>query len=56
MDKGVPREVPRARGEVPSYCCGEGLGKGYETCEVMTSDIVLPNVSTLLHVFSATLM
>ena len=37
------------------YPCGEGLGRGYETCEAMTSDIVLPNVSTFLHVFSATL-
>ena len=41
------------RGEVPLYPCGEGLGRGYETCEAMTSDIVFPNVSTLLHVFSA---
>ena len=24
--------------------CGEGLGRGYETCEAMTGDIVLPNV------------
>ena len=32
--------------------CGEGLGRGYETCEVMTYVIVLPNVSTLMYVFS----
>ena len=42
------------KGEVPLYPCGEGLGRGYETCEAMTDDIVLPNVSTLMHVFSAT--
>ena len=35
------------------YPCGEGLGRGYETCEAMNGDIVLPNVSTLMHVFSA---
>ena len=28
---------------------------GYETCEVMTGDTELPNVSTLMHVFSAIL-
>ena len=46
LDRGVPKE---------KHPSGEGLGRGYETCEAMTGDIVLPNVSTLMHVFSATL-
>ena len=38
------------------YPCGEGLnGRGYQNCEAMTGYIVLSNVSTLMHVFSAIL-
>ena len=32
-----------------------GLSKGYQNCDVVTGDTVLPNVSTLMHVFSAIL-
>ena len=42
--------VSQRRRSTVSYW--ERLGKGYETCEAMNGDIVLPNVSTLMHVFS----
>ena len=51
MEESLGEGCPK--GEVPLYPCEEGLGRGYETCEAMNCDIVLPNVSTFMHVFSA---
>ena len=49
LESGCPK------GEVPLDPCGEGLGRGYETCKAMNGVIVLPNLLTLMHVFSAIL-
>ena len=40
MEESLGEVCPK--GEVPLYPCGEWLGKGYETFEVITGDIVLP--------------
>ena len=48
LDRGVPKE------KFHCILVG-GLSKGYQNCDVVTGDTVLPNVSTLMHVFSAIL-